>query len=184
MHARPDRERIPLHRVFLFTGLLGRFTTFPAFGLETIFLPRRGIRPMKGRSVPATPLKMALMSRHPLRTLLHLLLALALALPAIAAPAHDLAGMLSAAATAGAMGGVGDMPCGDMAMPVANGDAGAGSGDCCAPQCDLAACLGAACLFPPLTVVAATLPAEAPHAPAMVALRPRGPDNPLRPPIA
>ena len=29
-------------RLFLFTGLLGGFTTFSAFGLETIFLMRRG----------------------------------------------------------------------------------------------------------------------------------------------
>ena len=29
-------------RLFLFTGILGGFTTFSAFGLETIFLMRRG----------------------------------------------------------------------------------------------------------------------------------------------
>ena len=29
-------------RLFLFTGLLGGFTTFSAFGLETVFLLRRG----------------------------------------------------------------------------------------------------------------------------------------------
>jgi len=29
-------------RLFLFTGLLGGFTTFSAFGLDTIFLMRRG----------------------------------------------------------------------------------------------------------------------------------------------
>lgn len=29
-------------RLFLFTGLLGGFTTFSAFGLETLFLLRRG----------------------------------------------------------------------------------------------------------------------------------------------
>ena len=29
-------------RLFLFTGLLGGFTTFSAFGLETMFLLRRG----------------------------------------------------------------------------------------------------------------------------------------------
>lgn len=32
----------PETRLFLFTGLLGGFTTFSAFGLETIFLLRRG----------------------------------------------------------------------------------------------------------------------------------------------
>ena len=32
----------PDARVFLFTGLLGGFTTFSAFGLETMFLVKRG----------------------------------------------------------------------------------------------------------------------------------------------
>jgi len=32
----------PQTRLFLFTGLLGGFTTFSAFGLETVFLLRRG----------------------------------------------------------------------------------------------------------------------------------------------
>lgn len=32
----------PGARLFLFTGLLGGFTTFSAFGLETVFLMRRG----------------------------------------------------------------------------------------------------------------------------------------------
>ena len=32
----------PDARLFLFTGLLGGFTTFSAFGLETVFLLRRG----------------------------------------------------------------------------------------------------------------------------------------------
>lgn len=32
----------PGARLFLFTGLLGGFTTFSAFGLETMFLLRRG----------------------------------------------------------------------------------------------------------------------------------------------
>jgi len=32
----------PEIRLFLFTGLLGGFTTFSAFGLETVFLLRRG----------------------------------------------------------------------------------------------------------------------------------------------
>lgn len=32
----------PNVRLFLFTGLLGGFTTFSAFGLETVFLGRRG----------------------------------------------------------------------------------------------------------------------------------------------
>ncbi len=32
----------PSLRVFLFTGLLGGFTTYSAFGLETLYLLRRG----------------------------------------------------------------------------------------------------------------------------------------------
>jgi CrcB protein len=32
----------PEARIFLFTGILGGFTTFSAFGLETMFLLRRG----------------------------------------------------------------------------------------------------------------------------------------------
>ena len=32
----------PSMRVFLFTGVLGGFTTFSAFGLETLYLLRRG----------------------------------------------------------------------------------------------------------------------------------------------
>lgn len=32
----------PEMRLFLFTGLLGGFTTFSAFGLETVYLLRRG----------------------------------------------------------------------------------------------------------------------------------------------
>src|SRR4051812_43605073 len=33
----------PLTRLFLFTGLLGGFTTFSAFGYESVFLLRRGL---------------------------------------------------------------------------------------------------------------------------------------------
>lgn len=33
---------VPEARVFLFTGLLGGFTTFSAFGLETLLLLKRG----------------------------------------------------------------------------------------------------------------------------------------------
>lgn len=32
----------PAARIFLFTGVLGGFTTFSAFGLETVYLLRRG----------------------------------------------------------------------------------------------------------------------------------------------
>ncbi len=35
----------PAARLFLFTGILGGFTTFSAFGLETVYLLRRGELP-------------------------------------------------------------------------------------------------------------------------------------------
>jgi CrcB protein len=36
----------PLARLLLFTGFLGGFTTFSAFGYETVFLLRRGLFPV------------------------------------------------------------------------------------------------------------------------------------------
>lgn len=41
----------PDARVLLFTGLLGGFTTFSAFGLETMFLIKRGEWAMAGSNV-------------------------------------------------------------------------------------------------------------------------------------
>src|SRR5690554_6343012 len=41
----------PAARVFLFTGLLGGFTTFSAFGLETFYLLRRGEAAIAGAYV-------------------------------------------------------------------------------------------------------------------------------------
>jgi CrcB protein len=38
-------------RIFLFTGILGGFTTFSAFGLETMFLLRRGELLVAGTNV-------------------------------------------------------------------------------------------------------------------------------------
>src|SRR5947209_17229807 len=38
----------PLVRLLLFTGLLGGFTTFSAFGYETVFLLRRGLLSIAG----------------------------------------------------------------------------------------------------------------------------------------
>ena len=38
-------------RLFLFTGLLGGFTTFSAFGLETMFLIKRGELAVAGANV-------------------------------------------------------------------------------------------------------------------------------------
>jgi CrcB protein len=46
----------PEARVFLFTGLLGGFTTFSAFGLETMFLLRRGEIFVAGANVVASVL--------------------------------------------------------------------------------------------------------------------------------
>ena len=44
----------PEARVFLFAGLLGGFTTFSAFGLETMFLLRRGEILVAGANVAAS----------------------------------------------------------------------------------------------------------------------------------
>jgi CrcB protein len=41
----------PEARLFLFTGLLGGFTTFSAFGLETMYLLRRGDIAIAGANI-------------------------------------------------------------------------------------------------------------------------------------
>jgi CrcB protein len=46
----------PAARLFLFTGLLGGFTTFSAFGLETFYLMRRGELLVAGAYVAASVL--------------------------------------------------------------------------------------------------------------------------------
>lgn len=46
----------PEARIFLFTGLLGGFTTFSAFSLETVFLLRRGEVFIAGTNVVASVL--------------------------------------------------------------------------------------------------------------------------------
>ena len=46
----------PGMRLFLFTGLLGGFTTFSAFGLETMFLLRRGELPVAAAYVAVSVL--------------------------------------------------------------------------------------------------------------------------------
>jgi CrcB protein len=46
----------PDARLFLFTGILGGFTTFSAFGLETFYLLRRGELLVAGTNVVASVL--------------------------------------------------------------------------------------------------------------------------------
>jgi len=46
----------PEARIFLFSGLLGGFTTFSAFGLETMFLIRRGELFIAGTNVAGSVL--------------------------------------------------------------------------------------------------------------------------------
>jgi CrcB protein len=43
----------PQARLLLFTGMLGGFTTFSAFGLETVFLLRKGTVQRAGPAPPA-----------------------------------------------------------------------------------------------------------------------------------
>lgn len=123
--------------------------------------------------------------RH-LRILLHLLLALAFVLPALAAPAQDVANALAVAAPQ-------EMPCDDMQgggdMNAMDGDDAmaadhAAGCDCCSVQCDLSACLGAACLFSMPAIVGIALPAAAPLPWRATPLVAHAPDRLLRPPIA
>ena len=141
---------------------------------------------------------------HRCRVALHLLLALCLVVPGIAAPAQGVADALQAvaAAQADAMDGsttadpmpasvdtpdmaAHDMPCGDMHMADASSQPASTSGDCCSPHaCDLSACLGTGCL-PELPRLAASVPPAATPIPWRQPRLPAGViDTPLRPPIA
>jgi uncharacterized protein involved in copper resistance len=141
---------------------------------------------------------------HRCRVALHLLLALCLVVPGIAAPAQAVADELHAAAAAQMADAMGDsmemasmdmtgmdmsaqeMPCGDMHMVDApSNPASKKSGDCCAPHsCDLSACLGTGCL-PELPRLAASVPPAATPIPWRQPRLPAGViDTPLRPPIA
>lgn len=120
--------------------------------------------------------------RRHIRILLHLLLALAFVLPALAAPAQGVAGALAGAVQP-------EMPCGDMpgGMDTMAGDHAMGHGigcDCCSVQCDLSACLGAACLFTVPAIVGIALPAATPLPWRATPLVAHVPDRLLRPPIA
>ena len=141
------------------------------------------------------------MSRR-VRTALHLLLAIALVVPGIAAPMQAVRDALAHAPAsaptemavmhaAGAMPAddMAGMPCEHMAAPVATVDAGAAAhpdnGSCCTPRsCDLSACLGTGCL-PELPRIAAFVP---PSTPLLPWRQPASPtrliETPLRPPIA
>lgn len=144
-----------------------------------------------------------MMSR--LRTVLHLLLAIALVVPGVAAPMQSVRDGLAHAAHAaapGAMAGMdaamamhipdeamAGMPCEHMGeadpappmQPVAARD----PGDCCNPHtCDLSACLGTGCL-PELPRIAACVPPATPLVPWRQPAQPaRLIETPLRPPIA
>lgn len=123
-------------------------------------------------------------SRHLTRIALHLLLAVALVVPGIAAPVQAIAEGLhtiDAALAKNAMA-MGDAPCDEADMP---GAAPSEPCDCCNPQaCDFSACLGVACL-PQLPRVAAQVPpAAAPLLWQQPVLPPGVADTPLRPPIA
>ena len=133
------------------------------------------------------------------RTVLHLLLAIALAVPGIAAPMQAVREALAAMPVAMPMEGMemarampGDdmagMPCDRMgisdtssAMPTPRH----GDGACCNPHtCDLSACLGTGCL-PELPRIAAFVPASTPPVPWRQPAQPaRLIETPLRPPIA
>ena len=136
---------------------------------------------------------------HRCRIALHLLLALCLVVPGIAAPAQAVADELHAAAAARMSDAMSDsmdmaamdvsmqgMPCGEMHMADAPSKATSDkSGDCCAPHsCDLSACLGTGCL-PELPRLAASVPPAATLVPWRQPRLPAGVvDTPLRPPIA
>ena len=133
--------------------------------------------------------------------MLHLLLAIALVVPGIAAPMQAVREALAPAPAATAMGGMdmdmatgmsGDdmagMPCdrkqatdAASALPATH----ASGGDCCTPHaCDLSACLGTGCL-PALPRIAAFVPPSTPPVPWQQPARPvRLIETPLRPPIA
>jgi len=115
---------------------------------------------------------------------MHLLLAVALVIPGIAAPVQAVADGLEAIAAAAKaevpVMAMGDMPCDDVDMPADESK----PCDCCTPQaCDFSACLGTAFL-PELSRVAAVIPPagvllpwQAPaYAPGVI-------ETPLRPPI-
>ena len=146
---------------------------------------------------------------HRCRVALHLLLALCLVVPGIAAPAQGITDALQAATAAAVQGAESmtgsmaasmdmasmdmppmdmaeqGMPCGDMDMPGPTSKPDSRSGDCCAPHsCDLSACLGTGCL-PELPRLAASVPPAATPIPWRQPRLPAGViDTPLRPPIA
>jgi hypothetical protein len=138
---------------------------------------------------------------HRCRVALHLLLALCLVIPGIAAPAQAVSDELHAAAAAQMADEMSDsmdmgmaamdmsaqgMPCGDMHMADApSKQAPEKSGDCCAPHtCDLSACLGTGCL-PELPRLAPSVPPAATPIPWRQPRLPAGViETPLRPPIA
>ena len=142
-------------------------------------LPVDGRAPLTDRW-PVCRVRLRVMTwRHPLRIVLHLLLAVGLVLPGIAANAQATRQMLALAS--GVPGAMSHASCDGMSMPdksPSKAPPGTSRG------CNLAACLGAGCL-PALPRVTAFVPAaqspitlDEPLPPSQL------PDTPLRPPIA
>ena len=125
----------------------------------------------------------AMLSRTSRRIALHLLLALALVLPGVAAPAQAIASLQAVAAASVATHATGDgMPCGDMPAPATDNQ---GLPDGCATHaCSLAACIGTACLPELPRLVAEVAVASTPSLWRQPAHPHRLIDPILRPPIA
>ena len=121
-------------------------------------------------------------SRKPRRIALHLLLALALVLPGIAAPAQAIASLQAVAAASVTTHATSDgMPCGDMPTPASSHGQPDG---CLTHDCSLAACIGTACL-PELPRLVAQVAVAATPTPWRQPMHPRRLIDPiLRPPIA
>ena len=122
--------------------------------------------------------------RRSTRMAFHLLLAAALVIPGIVAPAQAITeGFQAATAPSDANDmTMANMPCDDADMPVAT-DTSAPC-DCCGPHaCDFSACLGTACLpeLPRITAMVPPAAAPLPWQPPALALAVI--DTPLRPPI-
>jgi hypothetical protein len=124
-----------------------------------------------------------MLSRKARRIALHLLLALALVLPGIAAPAQAIASLQAVAAAATTPHATGDgMPCGDMPTPAAHHHSMPDG--CVTHDCSLAACIGTACL-PELPRLVAQVAVAATPTPWRQPMHPRRLIDPiLRPPIA
>ena len=119
------------------------------------------------------------------RLTLHCLLMIAMATATVAVPAEAARDLFEAAAAAKMADTMSDMPCADVMAKSVGKASHKAPCDCCNPvTCDLAACLGTACL-PELPRVVAAIPVTTPLVPWQAPASPsRVIDRPLRPPIA